>query len=484
MTPTQGPAAVAKSLNRPALPARKHRGVRSTPRSGGGSVLVGLSHRLQLPRYWVVGWVACVVLRFASAQTAIVAYLGLAFLASKGRAFAVLGLATSMVFTMLNPQIAPVVPAKSILRYAVLLGATLGTWWAPSATRRASDNGVIGPTWVVLLLLCSDAIVVSPYPTLSALKALSFGFAILTLLAAWTWMGTRARAVTEQALFLFLACISFSSVVLALFPQGYFLGGSLCGVFGHPQTLGPFAGIVATLACVRCLTMRPVPRFDLGLLFSCLFLIFRSKARTGAMAFLGGTGATLLLASGAGLGAARARLVSAVGGLALAGALVLGPGATSEVDSFIRKDSGASSIGEIARSSRGGLIDTMLGNFWRSPLTGIGFGAPSVTLTEGMIEYDPVFGLPTSAAIEKGVMPMAVLEELGLPLATIVFLWMLLMGRRALQAGPLPTAAFAAAISSNFSESTFFSFGGMGLLVMILVSWSATAPPLNRKIPA
>ncbi len=63
--------------------------------------------------------------------------------------------------------------------------------------------------------------------------------------------------------------------------------------------------------------------------------------------------------------------------------------------------------------SRGSLIDEMWQNITEHPLAGIGFGIGSDP-SEMEIERDPVFRLPIGAPIEKGVLPIAVVEELGI----------------------------------------------------------------------
>jgi len=452
------------------LHARSHRAL------AGATV-----RRENLPRYWLIAWFSCVALRFAPGQTAVAAYVGLAVLSSRGAGFAILGLATSFFFTLLNPQVAPAVPGKSQLRYLVIFGAAIGVFARTTVPRKPRDRGLIEFTSLILILLLANAVLVSSLPTISALKAISFGTTFATLLCAWSWMSLPARESVEQAIFFAMLASIAASTALSLVPQGYPVGAGLGGVFGHPQVLGPFAGIVGSIVCVRCATTRPIPRIDLSALAACLFLILRSRARTGAMAFLGGTGLALVLASGGGLGAARARLFSSLGAIALVSAIALGPGATAEVANFARKDSGATQLGQIARSSRGALVDAMLDNFKSSPFVGIGFGAPTTSLAAEAIEEDPIFGLPISVAVEKGVMPLALLEEVGLPLAILVFVWLATMARQAYRAGPLPAAVFGSAMFTNLSESTFFSIGGFGLFVLLCVLWAATSPPSTSR---
>ena len=78
-------------------------------------------------------------------------------------------------------------------------------------------------------------------------------------------------------------------------------------------------------------------------------------------------------------------------------------------------------------------------------------------------------------------MPLALLEEVGLPLAILVFVWLATMARQAYRAGPLPAAVFGSAMFTNLTESTFFSIGGFGLFVLLCVLWAATSPPSTSR---
>jgi molybdopterin-guanine dinucleotide biosynthesis protein A len=73
-------------------------------------------------------------------------------------------------------------------------------------------------------------------------------------------------------------------------------------------------------------------------------------------------------------------------------------------------------------------------------------------------------------------MPVAIMEELGVPLATLLFIWMAVLGLRSARGGLAPLAGFLAAMFTNLAEATFFSPGGMGLMMLVVISWAATSP--------
>src|SRR5690606_29287512 len=90
-------------------------------------------------------------------------------------------------------------------------------------------------------------------------------------------------------------------------------------------------------------------------------------------------------------------------------------------------------------NSRGDLIRSMWVNVVEDPLWGIGFGLPSDP-RQLQVALDPVSGLPIGAAVEKGVMPLAIWEELGFFGLCAVGLWLWGIIRRSARGGVTPTA--------------------------------------------
>ena len=112
----------------------------------------------------------------------------------------------------------------------------------------------------------------------------------------------------------------------------------------------------------------------------------------------------------------------------------------------------------------------MVANIADDPLRGIGFGIASEPSLM-VVERDPVMGLPLGAAIEKGIAPLAVLEELGLVGAVLVAAWIIWLLRRGAVGGLAPFAVCLTALALNMGENTLFSPGGQGMLPLILFGW-------------
>ena len=134
------------------------------------------------------------------------------------------------------------------------------------------------------------------------------------------------------------------------------------------------------------------------------------------------------------------------------------------------------SLLEQGMSTRQGLIDIMSENISRYPLSGIGFGVGSTPEKRQNIVRDPYLGLPLMATVEKGVLPIVILEEFGIPLGVLVYLWLGLLMLCASRGGIVPFAVVMTSMLANLAESSFFSPGGVGLLAIILTGWAVTEP--------
>jgi hypothetical protein len=132
-------------------------------------------------------------------------------------------------------------------------------------------------------------------------------------------------------------------------------------------------------------------------------------------------------------------------------------------------------VSEAYKDSRGNLIEAMWDNIKVTPMVGIGFGVASIP-SAMEVTRDPILGLPTGASIEKGVMPIAVLEELGIPGFVLFCGWIGMLIRRAGQHGVKELALVATLLLFNFGESTLFSPSGFGMIELIVLAWAATRP--------
>lgn len=426
---------------------------------------------------------AAILLRVASGPTANISYLLIAGFALLGRTQAIQALALSWLFTMLNPALAPEGSAAAIGRYVVIFFAAISVAWRSiSSGSGFTIKRLSFLTLCVGLFMLIHSLLFSAVVDVSVLKVVSWVAVVLTLLSAWQGLSAaQRRALFDQLQWGLVLLLLLSLPLLAIPGVGYLRNGSgFQGFLNHPQAFGPTVALVGVLVGGRVIGASKPAWRDIALLGLCLVLVVLSEARTAGMAMvLGLLGSALMAPAFAGvsrtrmLPGLRSRRFQAVALLAVAGVVVGGPFLAGKLSAYLYKRTDATSLIEAADASRGALVEKMFWNIQDNPWTGIGFGiASEPELME--VERDSVLGVPLSAPVEKGVMPVAVVEELGIFGALAVLGWLLVVLRRGAQAGVQRFAVLITLVLVNFGESMFFSVGGMGMLLLILLTGAVT----------
>jgi hypothetical protein len=110
--------------------------------------------------------------------------------------------------------------------------------------------------------------------------------------------------------------------------------------------------------------------------------------------------------------------------------------------------------------SRGRLFESMIQNIRENPFFGIGFGIAS-DIQSMEIVYDPIFNLPIQAPVEKGVMFVAIIEEVGVIGFFLFCLWLKMIISQAIHNGAIYIFVIMLIFLLNLAEATLFSPGGM-----------------------
>jgi hypothetical protein len=421
-------------------------------------------------------------MRMASPETASLSFLFLAAYALFGRAQAIRALGLAWLFTMLNPGLAPEATMTSAARYAVLLGAAISVFLRSLLPEmRIRIRSVTFATIMLGLFFVIHSLFFSTIAGVSVLKAASWMLVASTLIAAWAGLAAEERDALARQVFGGLVVLMIVSLPLLVMPQGYLRNGmGFQGVLNHPQAFGPAMALLGAWAASQILGQRKPRWLDVALLGGCFVMVLLSEARTAGLALILGVGVAVILTPGLsghsvravlpGLRSTRVRLLAM---MALLGVVLAGAQLESVMTHYIAKSGRAETSSLIAayEKSRGGLIGRMWANIQDKPFQGIGFGIASDPATM-KIQRDPVMGLPTGAPIEKGVLPLAVLEEVGLIGFSAVTAWVLMLLRRSSGGGVAPAAVGLTALLLNMGEATLFSPGGMGLLSLVLIAWA------------
>jgi len=343
-------------------------------------------------------------------------------------------------------------------------------------------------TGILGVFLIFHSLYFSAIVDVSLLKALSWTVVVATLFAAWAGLDDEARSTLERQLFGGLTLLVLVSLPFALTATGYLASGTgFQGILNQPQAFGPTVAFLGGWLAGRLLGTRRPPWREAFLLGLCLVLILMSQARTAGLALILGV-ATASIASSQLSGIPVRKLLPGLSSrrlhglafLAVAGLVLGAPIVSERLETFIAKRSGTTNLLEAADASRGALADAMFENIEKHLLTGIGFGIASDPSTMN-IDRDPLLGLPTGAAIEKGVLPFAVLEELGILGAMLVLAWIWMVIRRSARSGVVALSVLTIVLLTNFGEAILFSPGGMGLLPLILLTWAATGKHLYLR---
>ncbi len=435
--------------------------------------------------------VTAIALRLSSPVTADISYLFLAVFALFGRAQAIQALALSWLFTMFSSGIAPDAAYANIGRYAVIAGASFSVFVRSSFFNfRVPFEPYIKATLGLGVFIILHSVLFSNLIDVSILKAVSWTVVMVTLFSAWSRLPNTEAEALENWLLVGLILIMITSLPFLVLPQGYLRNGTgFQGILNHPQAFGPTMSLLAAWIFSRTVSRYPPPWLSIATGVVALVFVVMSETRTAGVALVFGIIIALLSKS---FFQAKSlfSVAPAFRSLRFQGLLFLtvlssftaGAHFSDLVTNYITKSGRAEVSGliEAYDLSRGRLMDDMWLNIEENPWSGIGFGIPS-SLYDFQVVRDPLFDLPISATVEKGVVPLMVLEELGVIGAFFVLLWLWLLVRNSYARGTTELSVLLVAFFINFGEAILFSPGGMGLLLLVLISWAVAKPVLSTR---
>ena len=428
------------------------------------------------------------IFRVWSETTANISFFMLAFMAFFGKKEAILALAFSWLLTMLSPGIAPAASLGAVGRYAIIFSAAVSVFLLyRSSQYQFSEKKIVLLTIALGVFLLVHSLFFSAMPDVSILKTVSWTVTAATLFAAWGGLSAAQSEQVVRQLLIGLTLIMLASLPFAVLPLGYLRNGTgFQGVLNHPQALGPTMSLLGVWVVLGMLTLPRPPWKIVSIAGTSLVLIVMSEARTAGLALVGGVMAAVVVAGALSrqpvarlFPGFRSRRVLVVVFFSVGIAIPFAPKLLGGLDTYISKRGGEESVVAAYDRSRGGLMGKMWSNIEKYPMTGIGFGIAS-NPSEMQITRDPIFNLPVGASIEKGVLPLAVVEEVGVFGFLFVLLWGVSVLRVALKKGGAAVGILGTIILLNFGESTLFSVGGMGMLSLILLGWVAAGKSGER----
>jgi hypothetical protein len=418
--------------------------------------------------------VAIVVARLGSEATADSSYLGLALYALGGKIFALQALATSFFFTQANADLVPTSQYGHVSRYLVVLASLLSVFLRTGGTSGARDRGSIAATLVLGAFLLVHSMLFSVLPPVSVLKALVWLAVVMTILFGWKHLGDRDREFAGSWLYWSLSILVIVSLALRVVPSALLPRTDyLRGIFDHSQVLGLVAAILTVWSLLDAIGSRQLDWLRLSVAALAGFAIIASSARTALIAAVIAMCVALLLAPNLAQQRSSNRSAFRTRGLILlaAGSLSISAVGVSLLfkGDYSSESSSGPGIFEAYERSRGILINPMLENVEQDPFGGIGFGIASNPLK---MKVDTYLGVPVGAVVEKGVTPLAMLEEVGaLGLALFLF-WSFVLVRQAGANGAARLGVVLTILISNLGEASLMSAGGSGLIQLVILGWA------------
>jgi hypothetical protein len=455
------------------LPAAEHVDLKreASPRSGvGGQILWGSGAVVALI-------LVLQVLPYAGAVT----LAALTLWACRNTRCALQAATISVLLNFANPALVGIQPLVGLLKWVLLfvsLGTVLFGWkYQPGKA----------PRWLGCFVLFVGvalglAFTVSDNSTLSLLKLVTFAAGVIVAL-----LGVRDCRYPAQYWLSWFATVGVVVLVLSapldLVPAGRFLNGSsFQGIFTHPQSYAVYVVPLAVFLTVIFFRESRKNWFLLAVVPWAWYSIFASGCRTALLA----AGLSSIATAASLVAFPRVKRGSRQQGpmllkICLAGLLasVVVATSTSTLSSafadFIAKGEHNGVVG----SSRVGQVQVLLSSIEANVLTGVGFGlAPAGVEQE--TQLDELTGLPIGAYTEQGFLPLAVLSQVGIIGAVPLTLFLCVLGIPVVKHGePAVVAMFFTALFVNFGEMIFFSTGGLGLHMWLLIGACLAASAAN-----
>ena len=404
--------------------------------------------------------------------------IGLVLYTLKGPKETIQALTLLSILLLLNPGIADVMTyGGDSLRWVILFFALLRVLWDGIIISASAPRQILTTVLLFALTMVVFALLVSFIPAVSILKVTTFTIGVSAILTSFH-RTSHLREYWKSWFITFFLFVAVASLPLYTSPLGRLRSVGFQGILLHPQTYGPF--LAPTTAWFTALIMfrdNRAPYIIAGAALGWLG-IFTSLARTSLLMGAGGLGIAFL--TGFFLNARwRPSAMQAITGVRLVVLLfaITGVGiiyGSQTVDAFrefLLKGETEESFEESFEGSRGFLIQQQLENFKNSPLLGIGFGVPSDASLH-QINTTGLLRLPTGAAVEKGFMPSAVLEETGIVGAILVLFLLGSIITPAYKWGGISLfAMLVASLLVNMGEMILFSVGGLGLYFWLIIGF-------------
>lgn len=375
-----------------------------------------------------------------------------------------------ILIRFMNPAVAVLAPNLSLFSLGMLLISS--ALYIPWGIRHAANQLLPVIIFSVCALLLSG--ITSSSVWISFLKIISFLLSALTVISALNKLNLeQTNNVIVWIFSIMFAVVSFSLCTLVNHNIAYNLNGvGFQGMFSHPQSMGVFLAPLVSFFVGRFMFYRKgFLSMDILIIPVLIYMIILTQARTAAVSVFLSFITTLFIVNMPVIrqnfkvkGSLFIKLLLAI----FVVIIVIGlyPSLLDVAHDFVFKRE-SSGIDE-AMSSRSRGLSSQWENFLASPIIGNGFGVYAGPIPANNVQY--FMGIPISAAVEKGFLPTALLEEVGI-LGAIPFLFMMYSIIKLVLKNKAPSwvCMFFASIFINIGEFVFFSTAAMGIFYWIIM---------------
>lgn len=429
---------------------------------------------------WLGFFALLIVLRCLSVQTGYISFILITIYSLFSIENIIKSLFMSWFLVLINPALAPDLPAIALLKNFVILVCLISLIIHSPKDQFIKTTAVKLSLFFITILLLLHSVFFSQYPSISIFKIISWSLVLFICISCWELLKEESERIFFQ-LSNTILLLFFASIPLILVPSIGFLRNDtgFQGIFNHPQVFGPVAALLVVILFSRIAWAHKQNYLSYVLIFLLTVMVILSQARTAGLAMILACLISSLIwfFSGRKISLTKSKKFFISFGLAVTALIFSYPLIMPYILSYIFKRDEASNLINAAQASRGGLVENMLVNINSYPWGGIGFGIGSNMSTVELVK-DSTFGLPLSAAIEKGVLPIAIVEELGFLLGLIVILWIIYLFVKTYKNYKI-IPLFLIIILINLGEFTFFSAGGLGLIFIIFLGYCVSGRRSN-----